>query len=140
MLKVRPAVGASVSTEAFRGTVAEAAAGDILSAICAMKVPRPTRMAAKIIRLRMTPHTRFRVADITTTAAKPRLTEPGQAAILAKRMSEVLTAVPDCAPAGVALRVGGAPAGASPPGGRGQRPHRTGGQAAALPAPRTGSN
>src|SRR3954468_22525272 len=119
MLKVRPAVGASVSTEAFRGTVAGAAAGDILSAICAMKVPRPTRMAAKIIRLRMTPHTRFRVADITTTAAKPRLTEPGQAAILAKRMSEVLTAVADYVPRGLTLRVGGALAGSSGQGWRG---------------------
>jgi hypothetical protein len=30
---------------------------DILSAICAMKVPRPIRIAAKIIMLRMTPRT-----------------------------------------------------------------------------------
>src|SRR5437588_7150997 len=113
MLKVRPAVGASVSTEAFRGTVAEAAAGDILSAICAMKVPRPIRMAAKIIRLRMTPHTRFRAADITTSAAKPRLTAAARTVISAKRMSEVLTAVLDHVPRGLTRRVGSALAGSS---------------------------
>ena len=50
-----------------------ASAGVILSAICAIKVPRPAMKAAKIIMLRITPHS-IRTPDITTLAAKPRLT------------------------------------------------------------------
>jgi hypothetical protein len=41
----------------------------------------------------MTPHSvqNTRIADISTARAKLRLTTPAEAAILAKRMSEVLT-------------------------------------------------
>src|SRR6266404_5332699 len=55
MLRLRPP-GAGVSTAAaFRAEVL-AWAGVILSAICAMMVPRPTMKAAKIMMLRITPH------------------------------------------------------------------------------------
>src|SRR5262249_28332731 len=51
--ELRPMVAAEADALAAAGR------GDILSAICAMKVPRPIRIAAKIIMLRMTPQTRF---------------------------------------------------------------------------------
>src|ERR1700756_1294998 len=92
MLRLRPPASATVSSGAFRGAaLADAGAGVSLSAICAMKVPRATRTAAKMIMLRMTPHSVHTAADITTLAANRRLTTPVQAAISAKRMSEVLT-------------------------------------------------
>ena len=54
MLRLRPPAGAVDATATVSGTdVAEAEL--ILSAICAMKVPSPIMMAAKIIMLRMTP-------------------------------------------------------------------------------------
>jgi hypothetical protein len=54
MLRLRPPAGAVDATATVRGTdVAEAEL--ILSAICAMKVPRPIMIAAKIIMLRITP-------------------------------------------------------------------------------------
>jgi hypothetical protein len=46
-------------------------AGVILSAICAMTVPRKAIKAAKIIRLRMKPHP-IGPREFTTPAAKPR--------------------------------------------------------------------
>src|SRR5580704_4846525 len=49
----RPTVAADAAV------LAEADDGVIRSASCAMKVPRPIRIAAKIIMLRMTPQTRF---------------------------------------------------------------------------------
>src|ERR1700738_2425774 len=55
MLRLRPSLCPTVST-GLEATWALAACGVILSAICAMKVPRPTMMAAKIMMLRITPH------------------------------------------------------------------------------------
>jgi hypothetical protein len=58
MLRLRlPACATVAAGATFReAVVAEAGAGVILSAICAMKVPRQIMMAAMIIMLRMTPH------------------------------------------------------------------------------------
>ncbi len=94
MLRLRVLACATVSVPAVFREAVLASAGVpavILSAICAMKVPRPTMKAAKIIRLRITPHSTGEPGDITTPATKPRLTAAAKAAILAKRMSEVLT-------------------------------------------------
>jgi hypothetical protein len=57
MLRLRRSVLVVVSGVTAMRTdgVAEAGAGVILSAICAMKVPRPIMIAAKIIMLRITP-------------------------------------------------------------------------------------
>jgi hypothetical protein len=84
-----PACATVVVTMAVLGVTLWASAGAILSAICAIRVPRPAMMAAKIIMLRITPHS-IRTPDITTLAAKSRLTAVGKVAILTKRMSEVL--------------------------------------------------
>ena len=82
--------------------------------------------AAKIIMLRITPHS-IRTPDITTFAAKSRLTAVRKAAILTKRMSEALTTgagytgMTACAyvPRGLTRRVGIAVAGSSGQGCRG---------------------
>src|ERR1700684_2403501 len=57
MLRLRRLASAVVSDATANRVagVAEAGAGVILSAICAMKVPRPIMIAAKIIMLRITP-------------------------------------------------------------------------------------
>src|ERR1700716_2005079 len=86
---LRRPVGATASTT--EAVLASAGVAAILSAICAMIVPRPTMNAAKIIMLRITPHSIRGTCNITTSAAKPRLTAAAKAAILTKRMSEVLT-------------------------------------------------
>src|SRR5664279_5829078 len=90
MLMLREPACATVAATAALGDALWASAGVILSAICAIRVPRPAMKAAKIIMLRITPHS-VRTPDITTLAAKSRLTTVGKAAILTKRMSEVLT-------------------------------------------------
>src|SRR6516162_1819893 len=71
MLRLRPPTcGAAATATVVRGAdVAEAEL--ILSAICAMNVPRPIMMAAKITMLRMTPLTN-RKLDLTTPSALPR--------------------------------------------------------------------
>src|ERR1700738_4595328 len=92
MLRLRRPLCPTVSTAgAFRVVVASAGVAVILSAICAMMVPRPTMNAARIIMLRITPHSIRGTCNITTSAARPRLTAAAKAAILTKRMSEVLT-------------------------------------------------
>src|SRR5450631_3470109 len=58
MARLRMPVCATVSTGAAFRAAALASAGVILSAICAMMVPRPIMKAAKIIRLRITPHSK----------------------------------------------------------------------------------
>src|SRR5271167_4136615 len=80
MLRLRiPAcaiVSAGIAFDAAAG-VADAGAGVILSAICAMKVPSPIMIAAKIIMLRMTPHPIRGTADMIMPAGKLRPTVPG---------------------------------------------------------------
>ena len=83
--------GAFARRRCLAHALAAAGTGVILSAICAMKVPRPTRTAAKIMMLRMTPHSLTEPPISPRPAAKPRLTAAAEAAILAKRMSEALT-------------------------------------------------
>jgi hypothetical protein len=90
-----------------------------------MKVPSTTMTAAKIIMLRIThtlDHNTGR-GDITTAAAKPRLTAMPEAVISANRMGEALTAWIACSgtyvPRGFTRRVGGALAGSSGQGCRG---------------------
>src|ERR1700730_4727392 len=81
MLRLRmPAcTGVSMGTAFLATAVAEAGAGDILSAICAMKVPRPARMAAVIKMLRMTPHTPgSSTRDLTMPAAILRRSSAGR--------------------------------------------------------------
>jgi hypothetical protein len=59
MLSVREPLDTDVAiatVAAGFGATAVAAAGAILSAICAMKTPRPPITAAVITMLRMTPH------------------------------------------------------------------------------------
>ena len=89
----------------------------ILSAICAMAVPRTTIKAAKIIRLRITPH-----PIRATIPPRPLPNRDGwrtaKGAILTKRMSEVLTGAPHV-PRGFTRRVGIALAGSSGQGCRG---------------------
>src|SRR6266576_3649081 len=91
-LMLRMPVGAPVSTAAELTVAVLASAGVavILSAICAMMVPRPTMIAARIIMLRMTPHSP-KDARYQTSATKPRLKPADKAVILTKRMSEGLT-------------------------------------------------
>jgi hypothetical protein len=74
MLKVRKPACATVAgpTEVRTGFVAKAVAGVILSAICAMKVPSPIMIAAKIIMLRMTPLSTAVRADFIMAAKKLR--------------------------------------------------------------------
>src|SRR3984957_17942885 len=95
MLMLREPACATVAATAALGDTLWASAGAILSAICAIRVPRPAMKAAKIMMLRITPHS-IRTADITTLAAKSRLTAAGDAAILTKRMSEALTRGAGC--------------------------------------------
>src|ERR1700751_4843992 len=73
-------LGADVATCAATLLEVEAEAGAILSAICAMKVPRPDRMAAVITMLRITPtsHSQKADADFTTSPATGRLRAAGQ--------------------------------------------------------------
>src|SRR5256885_2112891 len=54
-LGLRPPAGAAVATATVVRGAEVAEAELILSAICAMKVPRPIMIAAKIIMLRITP-------------------------------------------------------------------------------------
>src|SRR5579859_7219553 len=72
MLSVRALACATATAGAMVCFAVVAAAGDILLAIWAMKVPSPIRMAAKIIRLRMTPYSENRTRNFTTPAAPPR--------------------------------------------------------------------
>jgi hypothetical protein len=55
MARLRPPAGAVAATATVVRGADVAEAELILSAICAMKVPRPIMMAAKIIMLRITP-------------------------------------------------------------------------------------
>jgi hypothetical protein len=101
MLRLRVPVCATATVWAVAvwtvggAALAAAGAGVHLSAICAMKLPRATKTAQKIIKLRMiildTRQSKKWTADNTTAPANPRLTTTAKAAILAKRMSEVLT-------------------------------------------------
>jgi len=65
--------------------VAEAGAGANLSAICAMKVPRPARIAAVIRMLRMTPRFEDTKDDFSTQGATPRLSRAGQARLFREK-------------------------------------------------------
>src|SRR3984957_1451460 len=96
MLRLRRLASEVVSDATANRTdgVADAGAGVILSAICAMKVPSPIMIAAKIIMLRITP------LSIAGSPHKPTPSRSRQnidrrhvtrRAILAKRMSEGLT-------------------------------------------------
>src|SRR4051794_3850730 len=70
--------------------VAEAGASVILSANCAMNVPRPTITAANISMLRIRLHL-FDEPYLTTPDAIARSGEPVEGCFFAKRMSEALT-------------------------------------------------
>src|SRR3984893_4034295 len=89
MLRLRPSLCSTVST-VLEATWALAACGVILSATCAMKVPRPTMMAAKIMMLRITPHS-IRGRPYDHASRKTANTGRTSGAILTKRMSEALT-------------------------------------------------
>ncbi len=97
MLRVRePADGDVAIAMVAAGLAATfvAAAGAILSAICAMKTPRPPITAAVITMLRITPHYLQRPFPISPRPLRDRdRTGPTEAAIFAKRMSEVLTGI-----------------------------------------------
>jgi hypothetical protein len=83
-----PACDTVSATEAFRteaASVAAAGAGVALSAVCAMKVPRPTRIAAKINMLRIAPHQIRGFADHIMPAGKVRPTMPGEASDFAEK-------------------------------------------------------
>src|ERR1700742_198462 len=73
-LRLREAAWPVLSGIAAKRTdgVAEAGAGAILSASCAMKVPRPIMIAAKIIMLRITPLSIADPADFTMVVSKLR--------------------------------------------------------------------
>src|SRR6516225_4062188 len=76
MLKVRPPFCTGTSAAVCgAAAVADAGAGVILLAICAMKVPRPAMTAAMITMLRMTPHQIRTVIkiDFITEATTPGL-------------------------------------------------------------------
>src|SRR6202022_5177974 len=91
MSRLRGPACPTVSTGvAFRADVAGGGAAVILSAICAMKVPRPIMIAAKIKMLRITPHS-MRSAISPLKPGHRDQDAPAEAAILAKRMSEGLT-------------------------------------------------
>src|SRR5579872_4760204 len=79
MLRLREAARATVSVAmASRAEgVADAGGVTILSANCAMKVPSPIMIAAKIIMLRMTPHSTEGTVDITTSVRNLRPAQPG---------------------------------------------------------------
>src|SRR5690242_16466683 len=92
MLSVREPDGAEVAiaTVAVGLTPLVAAAGVILSAICAMKTPRPPITAAVMTMLRMT-HAHSKQRQISPRPPRHRdQTRPAEAAIFAKRMSEAL--------------------------------------------------
>src|ERR1700751_3494684 len=92
-----PACDTVSATEAFRteaASVAAAGAGVTLSAICAMKVPRPTRIAAKINMLRIAPHPIRGFAITSCRREKFDRRCRARPAILPKRMSEALTGRP----------------------------------------------
>src|SRR3984885_595209 len=102
MMLRRPAsdVVSGVTAERADG-VAEAGVGAILSAICAMKVPSPIMIAAKIIMLRITPLSIAWSPHRPTPSRSRRNFDRRHAtrtAILAKRMSEGLTWLPRLSP------------------------------------------
>src|SRR5271163_1652453 len=93
MLRLPLCATATAGAAVGEAVLASAAFVVILSAVCAMMVPRPAATAAKIMMLRITPH---------SLRKKPISPHPPQArdqsrrhmpAILAKRMSEGLTAL-----------------------------------------------
>src|SRR3984885_13327031 len=103
MLRLRrPASAVASDTTANRAAgVAEAGAGVILSAICAMKVPSPIMIAAKIIMLRITPLSIAGSPHEPTPSRSRRNFDRRHAtwtAILVKRMSEGLTWLPRLSP------------------------------------------
>ena len=108
MLRLRRPLGAGVSAGAAfrRAVLASAGVAVILSAICAMMVPRPIMKAAKIIIIRITPHSIRGTRNITTSAAKPRPIAASKPTIFAKRMSEALTEAFPHVPRGFTRRVG----------------------------------
>jgi hypothetical protein len=121
MLRLRPPAWATVTAFCEAG-VAEADAGVILSAIFAMKVPRPIRMAAMTRMLRMTPPTSG-LADFTTPAAQPRLTTTKQPCHFGEKDERSVNATPGNdegqVPRGLTRLVGIAFAGSSGQGCRG---------------------
>ena len=95
MLRVREPLEADVTiatVAAGLAATAFAVAGVILSAICAMKTPRPPITAAVITMLRMTPLCLRKPCRISSRPLQGRdYAGSAEAAIFAKRMSEALT-------------------------------------------------
>src|ERR1700727_3486546 len=103
MLRLRRLASEVVSDATANRTdgVADAGVGAILSAICAMKVPSPIKIAAKIIMLRITPLSIAWSPHRPTPSRSRRNFDRRYAtrtAILAKRVSEGLTWLPRLSP------------------------------------------
>src|SRR5512144_1680034 len=119
MLRLRPPTGAVVATATVVCGADVADAELILSAICAMKVPRPIMTAAMIIMLRITPLP-GRKLDFITRRARPRA-RPRQSRCHFDEKDErrVNGGVISHVPRGLTRRVGSALAGSSGQGWRG---------------------